>query len=63
MECASSLLRTIFGLNYHTCTLIISRKHDLCTDDELKYKKKVIDVFVREIELLNGGVGISLTGE
>jgi hypothetical protein len=57
MECASSVLLTIFGRNCHTYILITSRKHDLCTDEEPKYKKKVIDVFVREMEVLNGGVG------
>jgi hypothetical protein len=63
MECTSFVLLTIFGLNCHTYILITSRKHDLCTDEEPKYKKKVIVAFVREMELLNGGVGISLTGE
>lgn len=55
MECASSVLLTIFGLVTHI--LIVYRKHDLCTDEEPKYKKKVTDVFVRGMVVLNGGVG------
>lgn len=43
--------------NYHTVILITSRKHDLCADEEPKYEKKVIDVFLREMDVLNGGVG------
>ena len=40
-----------------THILIIYRNHDLCTDEEPKYKKKVTDVFVRGMEVLNGGGG------
>jgi len=57
MECASSILLTIFGHNCHTVNLITSRKHDLCANEEPWYKKKVTDVFVREMDVLNGGVG------